>query len=221
MQALGFPRPAGRPLRVLALGAHADDIEIGCGATLLHLVATEPGLEVCWAVVAGEDEGRREEATASAAELAEGAGDLQVALGDFRDGWLPYAGGAVKEWVHELRERLDPDVVLTHQPADLHQDHRLLAELALNAFRDHLILGFEIPKYDGDLGAPNLYVHADEATCARKIDIIRRHFRSQHDKPWFDDDVFRALMRLRGIESRAPSGYAEAFYARKLVLGHQ
>jgi LmbE family N-acetylglucosaminyl deacetylase len=215
---LPFVAPAGRALRILALGAHSDDLEIGCGGTLLQLVGELRSVEVTWAVasVAGE---RITEAEASAADYLKPATSHRVVVGSFRDGHLPYEGGAVKEWVHGLAGDEPPDVVLTHHRGDLHQDHRLLAELALNAFRDQLILGFEIPKYDGDLGAPNVFVHVEEETVARKVELLHHHFASQRDKPWFHEETFRGLMRLRGIESRSPSGYAEAFYATKLVLG--
>jgi LmbE family N-acetylglucosaminyl deacetylase len=207
-----------RPLRVLALGAHADDIELGCGATLLALVEEHPETELCWAV-ASADGLREDEARSSLAEFAAGlTTPPRTVIGDFRDGYLPYTGAAVKEWVHALGEVIVPDVVFTHAPGDLHQDHRLLAELVLNAFRDQLLLGFEIPKYDGDLGRPNLFVHADADRARRKMEIAGRHFASQTGKPWFDDATFLGLMRLRGVESRSPSGYAEAFYCNKLVV---
>ena len=218
MLTLPFSAPADRPLRILALGAHSDDVEIGAGATILRTLAEAPAVEVCWAVVSAVGE-RADEARASAADLLAGATSVDVVVGDFVDGYLPYHALDVKHWVHAVAERMTPDVVLTHQRADLHQDHRFLAELALNAFRDHLILGFEIPKFDGDLGAPNVFVHVDEATFDRKMDVLRRHFETQRGKPWFDDDIFRGLMRLRGMESRAPSGLAEAFYCTKLVTG--
>lgn len=217
---LGLPvsPPLDRPLRVLALGAHADDIEIGCGGTISRLVTELPAVELYWAVASGEGD-RRREAEASAADLAAGAASLDLAVGAFRDGYLPYTAAEVKGWVRDLAGRIEPDLVLTHHRADLHQDHRLLAELALNEFRDHLILGFEVLKYDGDLGAPNVFVHLDEPTCTRKLEVLDRHFGSQRDKRWFDEEAFRSLMRLRGVECRSPSGYAEAFYCTKLVVG--
>jgi LmbE family N-acetylglucosaminyl deacetylase len=173
---------------------------------------------VCWAVASAPGE-RAGEARASAEDLLRGACSIDVVLGEFEDGYLPHDGRQVKAWVHGVAERTDPDVVLTHQRGDLHQDHRFLAELALNAFRNHLLLGFEIPKYDGDLGAPNVFVPVDRETVQRKIDALRRHFQTQWGKPWFDDDVFLGLLRLRGMECRAPSGLAEAFYCAKLVTG--
>jgi LmbE family N-acetylglucosaminyl deacetylase len=207
------------PLRVLALGAHADDIELGCGATLLRLFAERPDTELCWAV-ASADGARADEARSSMAEFTSGLATPPTAvIGDFRDGYMPYTGAAVKEWVHALGGEIVPHVVFTHAPGDLHQDHRLLAELTLNAFRDQLLLGFEIPKYDGDLGRPNLFVHAETDVAHRKMEIAARHFASQAGKPWFDEATFLGLMRLRGVESRAPSGLAEAFYCSKVVVG--
>lgn len=216
---IGLPlAPLERPLRVLALGAHADDIELGCGATLLALVEDHPDAELCWAVASAQGP-RADEARASLAEFTAGLATPPTAvIGGFRDGYLPYSGPPVKEWVHALAEVITPDVVLTHTSTDLHQDHRLLAELTLNAFRDHLLLGYEIPKYDGDLGRPNVFVHADADRAQRKMDIAARHFSSQLGKPWFDDATFLGLMRLRGVESRSPSGYAEAFTCAKLVV---
>src|SRR5215203_1345732 len=214
---LGFGLPGvgdaarGRPLRVLALGCHADDIELGCGGTLLRLIAEAWGaLEVRWVVFsAGGERG--------AEELLEGVARFEVVLHEFRDGYLPYLGPPVKDSVEAMKD-FAPDVVFTHQRDDLHQDHRLISELTWNAFRDHLILEYEIPKYDGDRGAPNVFVPLDEATCRRKVEVLTRHFGSQRSKRWFTEDLFMGLMRLRGMESGSPSGYAEAFYGRKVVL---
>jgi LmbE family N-acetylglucosaminyl deacetylase len=215
---IGLTLPAGRePRRILCIGAHCDDIEIGCGGTILRLVAEHPGLAVDWLVLSGTG-GRAEEAADSAAAFLEGAGRTRVTVEGFRDGFLPYDGGAVKERFERLKAEIDPDLILTHRLEDRHQDHRLVAELTWNTFRDHLILEYEIPKYDGDLGAPNVFVHLDDEVCRRKVEALRTCFPSQAGKPWFDDDVFRALLRLRGMESRSPSGLAEAFYGRKLVL---
>jgi len=203
--------------RVLAIGSHADDIEIGCGGTLLRLAAMYPELEVVWVVLTG-DGGRAEEARRSAADFAAGFGSVRVLLGGFRDGFLPYGGGVVKEFFEGLKEKIAPDVIFTHQRADLHQDHRVACELTWNTFRDHLVLEYEIPKYDGDLGTPNVFVHLDEPIVARKIQLLLTHFGSQSERAWFTDDLFRALLRLRGMESASPSGLAEAFYSRKLVF---
>jgi LmbE family N-acetylglucosaminyl deacetylase len=213
---LGLPAVGSAPLRVLALGCHADDIELGCGGTLLRLKDEAPALEVRWVVFSALGE-RAQEVRASAEELLDGVARVEVVLHEFRDGYLPYLGPAVKDSVEALKD-FEPDVVFTHQRSDLHQDHRLVSELAWNTFRDHLILEYEIPKYDGDLGAPNVFVPLDDATCRRKVEILMRHYGSQRSKRWFTEDLFYGLMRLRGMESGSASPYAEAFYGRKLVL---
>ena len=216
MLSFGLPA-AGAPgrLRVLALGCHADDIEIGCGGTLLRWKAERSELEVHW-VVFSTTGARRDEARASAEEVLDGAARVEIELHDFRDGFLPYVGGQVKDVFERLKD-VAPDVVLTHQRHDLHQDHRLVNELTWNTFRDHLVLEYEIPKFDGDLGVPNVFVPLDDETCARKVDILMRHFGSQRSKRWFTEDLFYGLMRLRGMESGG-ARHAEAFYGRKLLL---
>ena len=203
--------------RVLAIGCHADDIEIGCGGTLLRLAATYPQAEVLW-VVLSADGARAEEARRSAEEFTAGFSSAKVLFGGFRDSFLPYAGGEVKEFFETLKDKIAPDVIFTHQRGDLHQDHRLACELTWNTFRNHLVLEYEVPKYDGDLGAPNVFVHLDGSIVRRKIELLLGHFGSQADRRWFTEDLFRALLRLRGMESNSPSGDAEAFYSRKLVL---
>jgi LmbE family N-acetylglucosaminyl deacetylase len=202
---------AKTPLRVLAIGSHADDIEIGCGGTLLRLAQCVDELDVHWVVLSG-DGVRGAEARASA--VAYGA---QVEVNGFRDAFFRY-GGEVKEFFEELKGRFEPDLVLTHHGADRHQDHRLVGELTWNTFRDHLILEYEIPKYDGDLGAPNVFFELDEAVARRKVDLLLESFPSQREKRWFTADLFMGLMRLRGMEANAASGLAEGFYARKLSL---
>jgi LmbE family N-acetylglucosaminyl deacetylase len=208
--------PAG-PLRVLAVGAHADDIEIGCGGTILRLVAEHRGLTVDWVVLSGTGD-RGAEAADSAAAFLDGAAERRVVVERFRDGFFPYDGAAVKERFERLKAEVDPDVVFTHRLEDRHQDHRLVAELTWNTFRDHLILEYEIPKYEGDLGQPNLFVPLAAELCERKVELLRKGFPSQAGRDWFTDDTFWAQLRLRGLESRSPSRYAEAFGARKLVL---
>ena len=209
--------PTDRPLRVLAIGAHADDIEIGCGGTILRLAAAHQHLAVDW-VVCSAGGPRRAEAEAGAEAFLSGVSDRRVELGSFRDGFFPYLGGEVKEFFEGLKERR-PDLVLTHHRADLHQDHRLVCELTWNTFRDHLILEYEVPKYDGDLGAPGTFVHLTEEVARRKVEALLAAYGSQREKRWFTEDTFLGLMRLRGMESNAPSGYAEGFYSRKAVLG--
>ena len=207
---------AGGPLRVLAIGSHADDIEIGCGGTLLRLAAGRE-LEVHWVVLSANEE-RGSEARMSAEAFLAGSARSEVSVEGFRDAFFRY-GGEVKEYFEALKARVSPDVILTHHGSDLHQDHRLVAELTWNTFRDHLILEYEIPKYDGDLGSPNVFVHLDEDTARRKAALLLDWFPSQRSKPWFTEDLFLALMRLRGMESGSPSGYAEGFYGRKVLLG--
>jgi LmbE family N-acetylglucosaminyl deacetylase len=206
-----------RALTVLAIGSHADDIEIGCGGTILDLADSHRDLEVHWIVLSADGE-RADEARRSAEGFLERAARAQIAVERYRDAFFPY-GGEVKEFFEELKTRVAPDLVLTHHGSDLHQDHRLVAELTWNTFRDHLILEYEVPKYDGDLGSPEVFIHLDEETCRRKVELLLSSFPSQQQRPWFSEDLFLALMRLRGMESNSPSGFAEAFYGRKLVLG--
>ncbi len=205
------------PLRVLCLGAHADDIEIGCGGTVLRLAASLPRAEFTWIVLSGE-EARAEEARESARRFLARAARSHVVVKGFRDGFFPYIGTSIKEYFEDLKHDVTPDVVFTHYRADRHQDHRLVSELTWNTFRDHLILEYEVPKYDGDLGAPNCYVPLDGPTCCQKTRHLLEVFTSQRERHWFTEETFRALMRLRGVECGAPSGYAEAFYAHKLVV---
>jgi LmbE family N-acetylglucosaminyl deacetylase len=216
MLKLNFDFPRGARPTVLALGAHADDIEIGCGGTLLRLASAYPDLEVHWVVLSGSP-ARAEEARASAESFLDGVGNRRIVTETCRDGFFPYEGGAVKEVFEQLKGTLAPDLVLTHRRGDLHQDHRLVAELTWNTFRDHLILEYEIPKYDGDLGAPNFFVHLDDETCDRKVATLLSAFTSQLGHRWFTEDLFRSLLRLRGMESNSPSGKAEAFWAQKVV----
>jgi LmbE family N-acetylglucosaminyl deacetylase len=204
-------------LKVLCLGAHSDDIEIGCGGTVMKLIKSHKRMAFDWVVLSADDK-RRKEAEASAAAFLVGAADKTVVVREFKDGFFPFIGGEIKEYFEELKLRVDPDLIFTHNRADLHQDHRLVSELTWNTFRDHLILEYEISKYDGDLGAPNVFVHMDEAVCRTKIQLIVKYFKSQAGNGWFTKETFRAIMRLRGIESNAPDGYAEAFYSRKLIL---
>jgi LmbE family N-acetylglucosaminyl deacetylase len=202
---------------VLAIGAHADDIEIGCGGTLLSLAQTAPEAELVW-VVLGADGARAEEAQRSASDFTAGFSSVRIAVEGFRDGFLPYHGGDVKEYFEGLKAEVSPDLIFTHQRADLHQDHRLLSELTWNTFRDHLILEYEIPKYDGDLGRPNVFVPLEPDVVERKLALLEQHFPSQADKHWFDRETFVGLMRLRGLEAVATTRFAEAFTARKVVL---
>jgi len=208
---------AGERLRLLCLGAHPDDIEIGCGGTLLRLFAAYPDAAVRWVVFSGTAR-RRAEAEASARDylgrLRAGAG--QFAAHDFRDGFFPAEIAAIKETFETLRRAFEPSLILTHCRDDLHQDHRTVAELTYNTFRDHLIWEYEIPKYDGDLGNPNLFVPLGEAECRDKVAALMAHFASQRERGWFTADTFMALMRLRGVACNVR--HAEGFYCRKAVI---
>jgi LmbE family N-acetylglucosaminyl deacetylase len=216
---LGFPlASAEHPIRrILALGCHADDIEIGCGAALLLATRSLPDVEVTWVVLGAEGE-REREARASAEAFLGAAARADVEVHGFRDGYFPYVGGAVKDVFEDLKGRVEPDLILTHVRHDLHQDHRLACELTWNTWRDHLILEYEIPKYDGDLGNPNLFFPISEDLAREKVQLIRDAYPSQGERHWFDEQLFLGLMRVRGMEGRAPSGYAEAFTCRKLSL---
>ena len=205
------------PLEVLCLGAHADDIEIGCGATLLQLARSDQPVTCHWVVLAA-DEPRALEARASAGAFLDGCKEVDVRVASFRESYFPYGGSEVKDYMQALASEISPDLVFTHHREDRHQDHRLVAELTWNAFRDHMILEYEVPKYEGDLGHPNVYVPVDAITCTRKIDLLMAGFPSQDGRHWFDEETFRAMLRLRGVEGRSPSGYAEAFHAAKLTL---
>ena len=217
MHNLNVRAAAGASLRVLCLGAHADDIEIGCGGLLLRLIQDVRPVEIEWVVFSAAHQ-RAREARRSAALFLKGATRARVTLERFRDGFFPYQGSDIKRTFERLKRRPSPDLVLTHFRDDRHQDHRVLSDLAWNTFRDHWILEYEIPKFDGDLGAPNCFIPLDKTICAQKVKHLQHAFGSQRDKPWFTEETFMGLMRLRGMECRAPGGYAEAFYSRKAVL---
>jgi LmbE family N-acetylglucosaminyl deacetylase len=215
---LKIPLPGARSCRrVLALGSHSDDIEIGCGATLLALTRARPEVEVTW-VVLGAEGAREREARASAEAFVSAAPQSEIVVHGFRDGYFPYVGAEVKDVFEEMKGRLDPDLILTHTRHDLHQDHRVVCELTWNTWRSHLILEYEIPKYDGDLGTPNIFVPVSEELAREKARLVNQAFASQQGKHWFEEDLFLGLMRLRGMEASSASGYAEAFTCRKLSL---
>jgi LmbE family N-acetylglucosaminyl deacetylase len=218
MRALQLAAP-GDPLSVLCLGAHSDDIEIGVGATLLSMIDRGIRLKVHWCVLSGSGE-REKEAMASAEDYLSRAASKQIEVMPFRDGFFPEQGEAIKSWFEMLKARADPDVILTHYRDDAHQDHRQVSRLTWNTFRDHCILEYEIPKWDGDLGQTNLYMPVSPEAVRRKVDLLNLHFGSQRSKQWFDSDLFLGLARLRGMECRAPERYAEAFFARKLTIGN-
>lgn len=217
MMQLNLNSIPGGALKILCLGSHSDDIEIGCGGTLLRLREQYPTCEINWVVFSAV--GIRESEAHRGAELFAGSNRHQaVVLKDFPDGFMPFAGGEVKAVFEQLKETVSPNLIFTHNRKDAHQDHRLIGELTWNTFRDHLILEYEIPKYDGDFGQPSVFVPLEAEVCQKKVRYIVDTFQSQRAKRWFQEDTFLSLMRLRGMECNAPSGYAEAFYSRKIVL---
>jgi LmbE family N-acetylglucosaminyl deacetylase len=203
--------------RVLCLGAHCDDIEIGCGGTVLRLLREEPGCEIYWKVFSSTPI-RKREAVKSAGLFLAGAKSKKLVINSFRDSYFPSLYGRIKAEFEKLKKEFAPDLILTHYRHDLHQDHRLVSELTWNTFRSHLILEYEIPKYDGDLGAPNFFVGLDRRTSECKAKYICDSFASQRTKHWFTAETFLALLRLRGIEANSPDGFAEGFHCRKLVV---
>jgi LmbE family N-acetylglucosaminyl deacetylase len=216
MLALGLPAKATGPLKILCLGAHSDDIEIGCGGTILRLLSEHRDVQILW-VVFGAGNQREQEARNSANLFLSGAEHKEVIVKNFRDGFFPFQGIQIKDYFEELKPTA-PDLIFTHSSKDAHQDHRLLAELTWNTFRNHLILEYEIPKYDGDLGQPNVFVPLEREIYEKKVQYLMEAFETQRSKQWFGRDTFLGLMRLRGMECVSPSAHAEAFYSRKLVL---
>src|SRR5712671_1535403 len=206
-----------KPLQILCLGSHADDIEIGCGGTILRLASDYPNSIFHWVVFSAI--GPREvEARRAAAQFVDAPRLKGPVLKTFRDGFMPFAGSEIKDVFEGMKQAVTPDLIFTHNRTDAHQDHRLISELTWNTFRNHLILEYEIPKYDGDMGKPSVFVPLPSELCKTKVRLITESFPSQHGKRWFESELFFALMRLRGMECNADSGYAEAFYSRKLVL---
>jgi LmbE family N-acetylglucosaminyl deacetylase len=212
---LTFARQPGSPFRILCLGAHSDDIEIGCGGAVLRLLEENPAAEVYW-IVFGAAGQRKAEAVESANRFLENAQRKEIVTKEFRDGYFPHVGAEIKDCFEELKRTYRPDLILTHYREDLHQDHRLVSELTWNTFRNHLILEYEIVKYDGGLGSPNFFVPLTERIVQKKIQTIVDCFKSQRDKSWFTEDVFSSILRLRGVECNAPDNYAEGFYSRKM-----
>jgi LmbE family N-acetylglucosaminyl deacetylase len=206
-----------RRLNILCIGSHADDIEIGCGGTILKLLQTHPGSRVVWVVMTARGK-RKKEAVKSAAAFLLGAGSTKIFIKAFSESYLPYEGKEVKKYFNSLSDVIDPDLIFTHYRHDLHQDHRILCELTWNTYRRHQILEYEIPKYDGDLGQPNLFVPLQDKIAEHKVKLLIQGFATQRSKRWFTEDTFYGLLRIRGIESPAATKYAEAFYARKVVL---
>jgi LmbE family N-acetylglucosaminyl deacetylase len=217
MLPLTLIEPQEDALEVLCLGAHCDDIEIGCGGSVLRLTEEFPAARFRWVVLSSNDE-RATEAERSAEYFLAGAGKQDIRIERFRESYFPWVGAEIKDYFEDLKADVAPDLILTHHRHDRHQDHRLVAELTWNTWRDHLILEYEIPKYDGDLGSPNVFVTLDHASAQRKVDGILDHFPSQRHRAWFDADTFRAMLRLRGMEANAPGRFAEGFYGPKVVL---
>jgi LmbE family N-acetylglucosaminyl deacetylase len=213
---LRLPDKGTTSFTVLCLGAHSDDIEIGCGGTLLHLKQLFPQLRLHWVVFSAS--GPRGQEAAKSAELFASGCNKQIVLKDYRDGFLPCGAQQVKEDFESMKAQINPDLIFTHWQGDAHQDHRLLCELTWNTFRNHFILEYEIPKYDGDMGRPNVFVPLDAPLYENKVDFLLEAFASQRSKHWFERETFLGLMRLRGVECNSPSNYAEAFHCRKVVL---
>lgn len=202
--------------KVLCLGSHCDDIEIGCGGTILKLIKDYSDIEFYWIVFSANQQ-RKQEAYASAEKFLKDV-KAKIIIKEFRDGFFPFKGIEIKEVFEQLKQEFNPDIIFTHYRHDLHQDHRLISDFTWNTFRNHVILEYEIPKYDGDLGKPNFFVYLDEQICQNKVKYIIDSFQSQKEKQWFTDDTFLSILRLRGIESNAPDKYAEAFHCRKVVF---
>jgi LmbE family N-acetylglucosaminyl deacetylase len=217
MLAVPFPFPHRNVPRILCLGAHCDDIPIGCGGTLLHLADQCPKMEVTW-VVMSSTEIRESEEQAAAKVFIGNASANTVVIKRWRDGFLPDVWKDVKEFFEELKQEVEPDLIFTHYRDDRHQDHRLVNELTWNTFRNHFILEYEIPKYDGDFGSPNVFVPLSDSTCRKKARGIIDCYPSQKGKQWFDEEIFVSLARLRGMEAGRESPFAEGFYSRKLLL---
>src|SRR5271155_1618168 len=218
MLPLLLPSAKKSTLKILCLGAHSDDVEIGCGGTILELIRTDCKIAFHWVVFSSGTQ-REREARRSAALFLRGAKNSNVVVKDFRNGYFPSDLAEIKDYFEELKQQFSPDVIFTHTRHDLHQDHRVLNQLAWNTWRNHLILEYEIPKYEGDLGSPNFFVPLDARIAARKVRFLMRCFGTQRDKQWFTEDTFLGLMRIRGVEACSPGRFAEAFYSRKLVLG--
>ena len=202
--------------KILCLGAHCDDIEIGCGGSILKLIDTMKDISFYWVVFSSDDR-RESEAVKSAHDFLRNVKEKNIVIKRFKNSYFPYHWAEIKSYFEQLKLEYSPDIIFTHYGRDFHQDHRLISEFTWNTYRNHFILEYEIPKYDGDLDSPNFYVHLDEAICRKKTKNILKYYSSQNDKDWFTKDTFMSLLRLRGVESKAPNKYAEGFYCRKIV----
>ncbi|CUS36571.1 putative LmbE-like protein [Candidatus Nitrospira nitrosa] len=214
---LGLIKIRHKQLTVLCLGAHSDDIEIGCGGTLLRLLQDHPESTVVWVVFSARGP-RKQEALKSARTLLHNAGTIRIITKTYKESFFPYHGETIKKCFEDLKATVSPDLIFTHYREDLHQDHRIISELTWNTFRKHQILEYEVPKYDGDLGRPNFYVPLTTNYAQEKVAVLMRVFATQQIRPWFSEDTFFSLMRLRGVEANSSEKHAEAFYARKVIL---
>ena len=217
MHKLDLALDADESATFLFLGAHCDDIEIGCGGTILRLVQQYPKMRFVW-VVLSSDATRAKEARTSCDMFLESVTHKELEIKQFRNGYFPYIGATIKDYFEELKRTENPHFIFTHYRQDLHQDHRLVSELTWNTFRDHVILEYEIPKYDGDLGLPNFFVPVNRELSERKVSYILECFESQRSQRWFTRETFLGLMRMRGVECNAENGYAEAYHCRKLAI---
>ena len=203
--------------KILLLGAHPDDIEIGCGGTILKFIKEVPNAEYRWIVFSG-NKLRNKEAMQSSKAFLDEAKLKQVDVYNFRESYFPFIGAKIKDCFEKLAKEFNPDIIFTHYAKDAHQDHKLLSNLTWNTFRNHFIFEYEIPKYDGDIGSPNLFVNLDTLLIQKKINYLCTFFQSQKKKSWFSEETFRSILRIRGIESNSPSNYAESFYCHKILL---
>jgi LmbE family N-acetylglucosaminyl deacetylase len=215
---LGFNKPANGKVSILCLGAHSDDIEIGCGGTVLQLLRTHQGSDVTWVVLSAKGP-RKREAIVSAKRFLKNSRKSTIVIKEFKESFFPYCGKEIKGFFEQLKKRVAPELIFTHYRHDLHQDHRIVNELTWNTFRNHSILEYEIPKYDGDFGQPNVFAPIDAQVARNKVETLMECFGSQRSRKWFSEDTFYAILRLRGIETNAMTKYAEAFYSRKILLG--
>lgn len=214
---LTFKRGESELQKILCLGAHSDDIEIGCGGSILRLLEEYERLEIFWVVFSATDK-RAQEAVYCANRFLSKAKKKEIRIEKFRDSYFPYIGAEIKEYFEKLKQQISPDLIFTPFREDFHQDHRLISELTWNTYRNHLILEYEVIKYDGDLGRPNIYFNLDKEICNKKVDLVLESFKTQKNRSWFTRDAFMSIMRLRGIEINAPENYAEAFYGRKIKI---
>ncbi len=217
MLRLSFVNENLKAPKILCLGAHCDDIEIGCGGTILRLIEEVPDAQFRWVVLSG-DEKRKKEAVESANIFLEKVKIKTITVEDFKESYFPFVGIEIKDYFERLGQEFSPDIIFTHYKSDAHQDHRFISLLTWNTFRNNLILEYEIPKYDGDLGNPNLYVDLNKRHLEKKIGHILNLFCSQRQKQWFDEETFKSILRIRGIEINSPTRYAEAFYCRKILF---